>query len=40
MIYFLLLPLFVLVINSYKENYDKIDNKLQELDTTNYDDNW
>ena len=41
MIYYLFsLPILVLIMNTYKNNHYKINNKLQELDETNYDENW
>lgn len=41
MIYYLLgLPIIVLIMDTYKNNHHKINDKLQELDETNYDENW
>ena len=40
MIYIIFVPLIFLVLDTYKKNYKHIDYKLQELDSSDYDENW
>lgn len=40
MIYIILVPLIFIALDTYKKNYKHIDYKLQELDSSDYDENW
>ena len=40
MYYIILIPVIYFILDTYKKNSFKINNKLQELDETNYDLNW
>ena len=40
MYYIFLIPVLYYILNIYKKNYFNINNKLQQIDESNYDENW